>query len=153
LFCEVSIRKLCWMYILWRHKKPKLGTRSWDKKLLFELFFECKKVASTHRGQISAASEYIKTNLLPFIFVRHFVFGVYGTALFWKSRARAQHFAYKRALWFRYIFYFRKRSCQQTVRWAKRAKLDKILYCEKGWNYYINAWINYSAIIWNFVRQ
>jgi len=28
-------------------------------------------------GQSSAASEYIKINLLPFIFVRHFVFAVY----------------------------------------------------------------------------
>jgi len=30
-----------------------------------------------HRGQSSAASEYIKINLLPFIFVRHFVFDVF----------------------------------------------------------------------------
>jgi len=30
-----------------------------------------------HRGQRSAASEYIKINLLPFNFVRHFVFDVY----------------------------------------------------------------------------
>jgi len=36
-----------------------------------------QKQKHKHRGQSSAASEYIKINLLPFIFVRHFVFDVH----------------------------------------------------------------------------